>query len=60
MMLRELMIERIQYAVSDEVLQEYFDIHPAELLTLSDEDFLELYEEVSEWQDPRVSTMSLN
>lgn len=60
MNLRELMIERIHYAVSDEVLQQYFDIHPRELMELDDESFLELYEEVSEWQDPRVSTMTLN
>ena len=62
MNLRELMIERIMFCVTEEVLQEYFDITESEILTLSDEDFLELYEDVStfnEW-DPRVSTMTLN
>ena len=62
MNLRELMIERIHFCVTEDVLAEYFDISPSEILTLSDEDFLELYEDVStfsEW-DPRVSTMTLN
>ena len=62
MNLRELMIERIHYAVTDEVLQEFFEIAPHELMELDDESFLELYEDVStfsEW-DPRVSTMTLN
>lgn len=60
MTLRELMIERIHYAVSEYVLETYFDISAEELSTLSDEDFLDLYEEVAEWEDPRTSTMVLN
>ena len=56
------MIERIHYAVTDEVLQEFFDIQPHELMELDDESFLELYEDVAtflEW-DPRQRTMHLN
>jgi hypothetical protein len=60
MNLRELMIERIYYCVSEETLQEYFHTSEEELLTISDEDFLDLYEEVSEWVDPRTSGMSIN
>ena len=50
MNLRELMTERILYAVSDEQLAEEFDISPDEIKELSDLDFLELYEEVTGFQ----------
>ena len=43
--LRELMVERIFFAFTDEELQEMFDVHPDEVETLSDLDLLELYEE---------------
>ena len=43
--LRELMVERIFFAFTDEELQEMFDVHPNEVETLSDLDLLELYEE---------------
>lgn len=45
MNLRELIIERIFFAFTDEEIQEVFDIHPDEVETLSDLDLLELYEE---------------
>ena len=51
MTLRELMIERIYFCVSEEVLQEFFHTSEEDLNTISDEDFLDLYEEVAEWQD---------
>ena len=43
--LRELIIERIFFAFTDEELQDIFDVHPDEVETLSDLDLLELYEE---------------
>lgn len=43
--LRELIVERIFFAFSDEELQELFDVHPDEVENLSDLDLLELYEE---------------
>ena len=43
--LRELLIERIFFAFTDEELQDVFDIHPDEVELLDDLDLLELYEE---------------
>ena len=43
--LRELIIERIFFAFTDEELQDVFDIHPDEVELLDDLDLLELYEE---------------
>ena len=60
MTLRELMIERIYFCVSEETLEELFHTSEEELLSMSDEDFLDLYEEVAEWEDPRTSGMHLN
>ena len=45
MTLRELIIERIFFAFSDEELQEMFDITEDEVELLGDLDLLELYEE---------------
>lgn len=45
MTLRQLILERIFFAFSDEELQDMFDIHPDEVEALSDIDLLELYEE---------------
>ena len=50
MNLRQLMTERILYAVSEEQLAEEFDISPDEIQTLGDLDFLELFEEVTGFQ----------
>ena len=50
MNLRELMTERILFAVSEEDLATNFDISPDELSNLSDLDFLELFEEVFTFQ----------
>ena len=50
MNLRQLMTERILYAVSEEQLAEEFDISPDEIQNLSDLDFLELFEEVTGFQ----------
>jgi len=47
MNLREMMTERILFAVDEAVLATEFDISPDEILALSDLDFLELYEEVT-------------
>ena len=47
MNLREMMTERILFAVDEDVLTKEFDISPDEISTLSDLDFLELYEEVN-------------
>ena len=46
MNLRDLIIERILYATTDEQLESMFDISEDEMTTLSDLDLLELYEEV--------------
>ena len=43
--LRELIVERIFFAFTDEELQTVFDVHPDEVENLSDLDLLELYEE---------------
>ena len=50
MNLRELMTERILFAVTEEDLAENFDISPDELTNLSDLDFLEVFEEVFTFQ----------
>jgi hypothetical protein len=47
MTLREMMTERILFAVDEVILATEFDISPDEIATLSDLDFLELYEEVN-------------
>jgi hypothetical protein len=47
MTLREMMTERILFAVDEVILATEFDISPDEVSTLSDLDFLELYEEVN-------------
>jgi hypothetical protein len=47
MTLREMMTERILFAVDESILATEFDISPDEISTLSDLDFLELYEEVN-------------
>ena len=49
MNLREMMTERVLFAVSEDALATEFDISPDEIDTLSDLDFLELYEEVMEF-----------
>lgn len=46
MSLRELMIGRILFAVSDDELEMRYDVPVNELETLSDLDLFELYEEV--------------
>lgn len=50
MNLRELMTERILFAMSEEELADNFDISPNELSNLSDLDFLELFEEIFTFQ----------
>ena len=50
MTLRELMIERIYFAVTEETLQEEFHTSEEELKTMSDEDFLDLYDELFTFQ----------
>ena len=50
MNLRQLMTERILYAVTEEELAEEFDISTDEIQNLSDLDFLELFEEVTGFQ----------
>jgi hypothetical protein len=47
MNLREMMTERILFAVDEVILATEFDISPDEIAELSDLDFLELYEEVN-------------
>jgi hypothetical protein len=47
MTLREMMTERILFAVDESILATEFDISPDEIAELSDLDFLELYEEVN-------------
>lgn len=46
MTLRELMIERIMFAVTPGILQEQFDASEEELRSMSDTDFLDLYDEL--------------
>ena len=46
MILREMMTERILFAVSNDELEIKYDISEDEIANLSDLDFLELYEEV--------------
>lgn len=50
MSLRELMMQRILYAVPGEELENNFDISYVEVTNLSDEDFLELFEEIFTFQ----------
>lgn len=50
MTLRELMTERIRYALTGAELESNFDISFEELANLSDEDFLELFEEMFTFQ----------
>jgi len=50
MTLREMMTERILFAVGEETLTAEFNIGPDEIVELSDLDFLELFEEVTEFQ----------
>ena len=45
--LRELMTQRMLYAVTEEILETVYGISVDELATISDLDFLELYEEVT-------------
>jgi hypothetical protein len=47
MTLREMMTERILFAVGEDALATEFNISPDEIATLSDLDFLELFEEVN-------------
>jgi hypothetical protein len=47
MNLREMMTERILFAVGEDILATEFNISPDEIAELSDLDFLELYEEVN-------------
>jgi hypothetical protein len=46
MTLRELMIERILFAITEEELQEVFE----DLYTITDEEFLDLYESIFTFQ----------
>lgn len=46
MTLRELIIERILFAETEEALREYFMVYPEKLQDLSDLDLFELYEDV--------------
>jgi DNA-binding FrmR family transcriptional regulator len=50
MTLRELMMQRIHYCLSEGDLQSEFDISYEEVAKLSDEDFLELFEEIFTFQ----------
>jgi hypothetical protein len=47
MNLRELMTEQILFAISDSDLAAQYNIVPSEIETLSDLDFLELYQDVT-------------
>jgi hypothetical protein len=47
MNLREMMTERILFAVGEDILATEFNISPDEIAELSDLDFLELFEEVN-------------
>ena len=46
MTLRELMIERILFNMTEEDLQDIYDITVKDLQECSDEDFLDTYEEI--------------
>lgn len=46
MSLREMMVERVLFSVSDEELRDEFHLSEDDLLELSDVDLLELYESV--------------
>ena len=50
--LRDLILERIFFAFTDEELQVLFDIHPDEVELLDDLDLLELYEETVTFGSP--------
>jgi len=50
MTLREMMTERILFSVDDTTLATEFSISPDEIATLSDLDFLELFEQVTGFQ----------
>ena len=47
MNLREMMTEQILFAISEKDLAVQYDIDPDEIDTLSDLDFLELYQDVT-------------
>jgi hypothetical protein len=47
MNLREMMTERVLFAVDEDTLATEFSISPDEIATLSDLDFLELFEQVT-------------
>jgi len=47
MNLRELMIERIMYAIEEENLMEVYDLSEKDLPTIPDEDLLEIYEDTA-------------
>jgi hypothetical protein len=47
MNLREMMTERVLFAVDEDALATEFSISPDEIATLSDLDFLELFEQVT-------------
>jgi hypothetical protein len=47
MTLREMMTERVLFAVGEDALATEFSISPDEILALSDLDFLELFEQVT-------------
>jgi hypothetical protein len=47
MNLREMMTERVLFAVDEDILATEFSISPDEIATLSDLDFLELFEQVT-------------
>lgn len=49
MSLREMMVERVLFSVSDEELMEEFMLSEEEVSELSDCDLLELYEDVMEY-----------
>jgi hypothetical protein len=49
MNLREIMTERILFAVDEAALVAEFNINPDEIATLSDLDLLELFEQVTEF-----------
>lgn len=47
MTLRQILIERIHYAITEEELAELYSVHGDELEDLSDVDLFEIYEEVN-------------
>ena len=50
MTLREMMTERILFSIDEATLATEFSINPDEIVTLSDLDFLELFEQVTGFQ----------